>query len=195
MRRDAEPPPSRWSVVTRRLGIGGIVLTLGLVVPSCSQNVESVSNGERLEDSEAPVPAGGNPLLFGAPEAPPAAEGGEEAEVPPFVKAFFMHTWVEALYSIPANNNPNPNWTSPLLDPVNNRVWCTDCHISGQINFENIPKQRLPLTAVYENDHEFMADLMRKWVARLNSDDFFAKAKLARPVDCLTCHATHPDPE
>ena len=114
--------------------------------------------------------------------------------MPPFVKAFFMHTWVEALYSVPANNNPNPDWTSPLLDPVNDRVWCTDCHISGQVNFENIPKQRLPLTDVYENDHEFMADLMRKWVARLNSDEYFAKAKLSGPVDCLTCHATHPDP-
>jgi hypothetical protein len=36
---------------------------------------------------------------------------------------------------------------------------------------------------------------MRKWVARLNSDEYFASAKLARPVDCLTCHATDPDPE
>ena len=120
---------------------------------------------------------------------------GMDDDVPPFVKAYFMHMWVEALYSPPQNNNPNPDWESPLIDPVNGRVWCTDCHVSGQVNFENIPKQRMPVTDVYENDHEFMADLMRRWVTRLNSDEFFASAKLARPVDCLTCHATHPDPE
>jgi hypothetical protein len=166
------------------------VLTLALGAVACSQNIEPVSNGERLEDSVASPPITGNPLAIA-----PDSDASEEPEVPPFVKAFFMHTWVEALYSVPANNNPNPDWTSPLLDPVDGRVWCTDCHVSGQVNFENIPKQRLPLTAVYENDHEFMADLMRKWVARLNSDEYFAKAKLGRPVDCLTCHATHPDPQ
>ena len=105
-----------------------------------------------------------------------------------------MHTWVEALYSDPANQNPNPNWSSPLIDAVDGRVWCTDCHISGQINFANIPKQRIPMVDVLESDHEFMADLMRKWVARLNSDDYFAKAKLTGTVTCLTCHETHPDP-
>ena len=179
----------------KRCGVIGLNLAVFLVLAACSQNVEVVRNGERLEDSVAPVPIGGNPLAFSSAELSVASAEDGEADVPPFIKAFFMHTWVEALYSIPANNNPNPNWTSPLLDSVNGRVWCTDCHISGQINFENIPKQRLPLTEVYENDHEFMADLMRKWVARLNSDEFFANAKLARPVECLTCHETHPDPE
>jgi hypothetical protein len=173
----------------------GLTLLTGLVGIACSQNIESVSNGERLENSEVPVPVGGNPLAANPAAAPFAAGVDPEADVPPFVKAFFMHTWVEALYSVPANNNPNPDWSSPLVDAVNGRVWCTDCHVSGQVNFENIPKQRLPLTDVYENDHEFMADLMRKWVARLNSDDFFAKAKLSGPVDCLTCHETHPDPQ
>lgn len=179
------------------------VLMLGLVA-GCSQNVEGVSGGTRIEETPLPSQPGGNPLAI-APQAAVGtetavaggtlAEGGMDDEVPPFVKAFFMHTWVEALYSPPANNNPNPNWESPLIDPVNGRVWCTDCHVSGQVNFENIPKQRVPMTEIYENDHEFMADLMRKWVARLNSDEYFASAKLARPVDCLTCHETHPDPD
>ncbi len=172
----------------------GLLAGASVLIAGCSQNVETVRDGERLEDSPPPVPVGGNPLLFTAQEALDF-DAFEEPEVPPFVKAFFMHTWVEALYSVPANNNPNPDWTSPLLDPVDNRVWCTDCHVSGQVDFENIPKMRVPMTDVYENDHEFMADLMRKWVARLNSDEYFARAKLARPVDCLTCHATHPDPE
>jgi hypothetical protein len=176
--------------------IRGVWVVVALVAAGCSQNIDTVSNGERLEDSTVPERIGGNPLLFTEAEmAERESEGGMDDEVPPFVKAFFMHTWVEALYGPPANNNPNPTWSSPLLDPVNNRVWCTDCHVSGQVNFENIPKQRLPMTAEYENDHEFMADLMRKWVARLNSDEYFASAKLARPVDCLTCHETHPDPQ
>ena len=179
----------------KRRSVIGLNLTAFLVLAACSQNIQSVKHGERIEDSVAPAPIGGSPLAISPTELSLASAEDGEADVPPFVKAFFMHTWVEALYSVPANNNPNPNWTSPLLDSVNGRVWCTDCHISGQVNFENIPKQRLPLTEVYENDHEFMADLMRKWVARLNSDEYFAKAKLARPVECLTCHETHPDPE
>lgn len=166
----------------------------------CSQNVEGVRNPTSIDETPLPPQPGGNPLAI-TPEAAPAVAGpameeaGMDDEVPPFVKAYFMHMWVEALYSPPENNNPNPDWESPLIDPVNGRVWCTDCHVSGQVNFENIPKQRMPMTEVYENDHEFMADLMRKWVERLNSDEYLASAKLAGPVDCLTCHATHPDPE
>ena len=157
-----------------------------LVVAGCNQNVESVTNGERLEDSPTPVAVSANPL---------AREGGpNEADVPPFVKAFFMHTWVEALYSVPANSNPNPDWVSPLADPIDGRVWCTDCHVSGQVDFANIPKMRVPMVDGYENDHEFMADLMKKWVGRLNSPEFGASAKLTGTVTCLTCHATNPDP-
>jgi hypothetical protein len=175
-----------------------------VLAAACSQNVEGVNDPTRIEETPLPPQPGGNPLAIapsatevagGAAMVGGEAESGMDDEVPPFVKAYFMHMWVEALYSTPQNNNPNPDWESPLTDPVNGRVWCTDCHVSGQVDFENIPKQRLPLTDVYENDHEFMADLMRKWVARLNSDEYFASAKLARPVDCLTCHATDPDPE
>jgi hypothetical protein len=164
------------------------VLLIPVFLVACNQNMEEVDSGETLENSPMPVS-----------EAPPvdastgSPEGGE-MEVPPFVKAFFMHTWVEALYSVPQNRNPNPNWESPLKDPVNGRVWCTDCHVSGQVDFERIPKVRLPLTERYENDRMFMADLMKKWVARLNSDDYFAKDKLKGPVTCLTCHETNPAP-
>ena len=47
----------------------------------------------------------------------------------------------------------------------------------------------------FENDKTFMVGLMKKWVARLNSDEFKAKAKLKGTVTCLTCHATNPAPE
>jgi hypothetical protein len=166
------------------------ILLLLFVTASCNQNMEVVDSGETLENSPMPAPQ----APAAGSEAGPFQAGAMDDKVPPFVKAFFMHTWVEALYSPPQNNNPNPKWTSPLADPVNGRVWCTDCHVSGQVDFQRIPKMRMPMTEQFENDKAFMADLMKKWVARLNSDEFFAKAKLKGPVTCLTCHETNPAP-
>jgi hypothetical protein len=188
MRLRALPLRKLWLV--RKLWLAG------LLAAGCSQNMEEVSSGERIGDSPPPSESAptrlATPAVFDQAVLPVLDDA--EPEVPPFVKAYFMHLWVEALYSVPANQNPNPEWISPLLDPVNGRVWCTDCHVSGQVNFENIPKQRLPMVDQYEQDHEFMADLMRKWVARLNSGEYFAQAKLRQTVTCLTCHATDPAP-
>jgi hypothetical protein len=164
-----------------------LALILTLFLAGCSQNIEVVNSGERLEDSPKPA---------ADPNAAPLARAGgaeEEPKVPPFVKAYFMHMWVEALYSTPGNKHPNPNWQSPLKDPVNGRVWCTDCHTSGQVDFEKIPKMRTPMVDAFENDKEFMVGLMKKWVAKLNNPDFGAKAKLKGEVTCLTCHATNPE--
>ena len=163
-----------------------VLTSLLLLSSGCNQNLEVVNSGERLEDSPRPA---------ADPNARPLALAGEasgEKKIPPFVKAYFMHMWVEALYSKPQNKTPNPHWESPLMDPENGRVWCTDCHTSGQIDFEKIPKIRDPMVNDLEKDKEFMVALMKKWVARLNSDEFFAKAKLKGPVTCLTCHATNP---
>ena len=164
-----------------------LFLLLALLMAGCSQNIEVVNSGERLEDSPKPA---------ADPNAAPlarAGEGGEEPKIPPFVKAYFMHMWVEALYSTPQNKHPNPSWQSPLKDPVNGRVWCTDCHVSGQIDFERIPKMRVPMVDGFEKDKEFMVGLMKKWVAKLNNPEFGAKAKLKGTVTCLTCHATNPE--
>jgi hypothetical protein len=155
-----------------------------LVLGSCNQNLEVVRDGESLSDAQKTAPS--------ANAKPLALPGGERGKVPPFVKAFFMHQFVESLYGTPKNFNPNPKWTSPLKDPEKGRVWCTDCHLSGQVNFANIPKQRMPMNEELERDKEFMTDLMKKWVARLNSDEYHAKAKLKEPVTCLTCHETDP---
>jgi hypothetical protein len=164
-----------------------VLISLALLSSGCNQNLEVVNSGERLEDSPKPV---------ADPNARPLARAGDDAsgekKIPPFVKAYFMHMWVEALYGKPQNKNPNPHWESPLIDPQNGRVWCTDCHTSGQIDFEKIPKMRDPMVGDLEKDKEFMVGLMKKWVARLNSDEFFAKAKLKGTVTCLTCHATNP---
>ena len=165
------------------------VLFLTLLLAGCSQNVEMVNSGERLEDSpKAVADSGAAPLAR-------AGSTGDEPKIPPFVKAYFMHMWVEALYSTPQNKHPNPSWQSPLKDPENGRVWCTDCHTSGQIDFSKIPKMRNPMVDDLEKDKTFMVGLMKKWVARLNSDEFGAKAKLKGQVTCLTCHATNPETE
>lgn len=165
-----------------------IALAAALMMYACNQNMESVNTGETLESAPKPV-ADPNAHPFAAPEGVPESQ---VREVPPFVKAYFMHMFVEALYGTPGNSNPSPTWKSPLKDATNGRVWCTDCHTSGQVNFANIPKRRLPMVDEFEKDREFMTDLMKKWVARLNSDDYMAKGKLATEVTCLTCHATQP---
>ena len=164
------------------------VLFLTLLLAGCSQNVEMVNSGERLEDSRPVADSGAAPLAR-------AGSTDDAPKIPPFVKAYFMHMWVEALYSTPQNKHPNPNWQSPLKDSENGRVWCTDCHTSGQIDFSKIPKMRNPMVDDLEKDKTFMVGLMKKWVARLNSDEFGAKAKLKGQVTCLTCHATNPETE
>ena len=173
-----------------------LFIVLVLLFASCNQNVTTVSDGEKLEDAP-PIevdpnarPLAGGAVPFSNDEQPQEMEG----RVPPFLKVFFMHQFVEALYSVPKNKHPNPKWESPLKDPTNGRVWCTDCH-GTQFNFANMPKQRMPQTDALEQDHEFMVELMTKWVARLNSDEFRAKAKLKRTVECLTCHETDPRKE
>ena len=158
------------------------------LLAGCSQNIDVVNSGERLEDSPKPVASNAAPLAR-------TGEADDKSKVPPFVKAYFMHMWVEALYSRPQNKHPNPNWESPLKDPVDGRVWCTDCHVSGQIDFSKIPKVRNPMVNDLEKDKSFMVELMKKWVARLNSDEFGAKAKLKGTVTCTTCHATNPELE
>ena len=173
-----------------------VVLFLLLLLAGCDQNVERVSGGERLEDAP-PIKVDPDARPLATPAAPQLtgdAIPGMEGKIPPFVKVFFMHQFVEALYSVPKNKHPNPKWESPLKDPDNGRVWCTDCH-GDKFNFAAMPKQRLPQNDVLEKDHEFMVDLMTKWVARLNSDEFGAKKKLKGTVQCLTCHERDPRKE
>src|SRR5262245_21111026 len=176
-----------------------LMVTL-LLLAGCNQNMESVKTDETLENSPKPaVDPDARPLArpdaIGTPPSEGAPGRGKMSsdDVPPFVKAYFMHNFVEALYSKPKNFNPNPKWESPLKDPEKGRVWCTDCHVSTDVDFSRIPKQRMPLTDQYEKDKVYMVGLMKKWVARLNSDEFFAKAKLKHEVTCTTCHETNPE--
>jgi hypothetical protein len=166
------------------------LILLALLFTACSQNIDTAGSGEKLSDSPKPV-VDPNAAPLASAAGPAGADG--QPKVPPFVKAYFMHMFVEALYSTPGNKHPNPNWQSPLKDPEKGRVWCTDCHKSQQVDFEKIPKVRNPMVDSFESDKAFMVDLMKKWVARLNSDDYDAKARLKGPVTCLTCHATNPE--
>ncbi len=79
---------------------------LALLVAGCSQNIEVVNSGERLEDSPKPK---ADPNA--TPLARPGAAAENKPEIPPFVKAYFMHMWVEALYGTPQNKHPNPKWS------------------------------------------------------------------------------------
>jgi hypothetical protein len=169
-----------------------LFIVLVVLLAGCNQNVTTVSEGEKLEDAPPiEVDPNARPLAGRAVPFSDEQERGMEGRIPPFFKVFFMHQFVEALYSVPKNKHPNPKWESPLKDPTNGRVWCTDCH-GDQFDFSKMPKQRFPQTDALEQDHEFMVELMTKWVARLNSDEFRAKAKLKGPVECLTCHETDP---
>jgi len=167
-----------------------IVILSALFLYGCNQNIELVSNGETLSSSAKPsVDPNARPLARADGAAPMAGMGDGP---PPFVKAYFMHNFVEALYSTPKNFNPNPKWESPLKDPEKGRVWCTDCHVNTNIDFSRIPFDRTPMVDQWEKNKVFMAGLMKKWVTRLNSDEFGAKGKLKKEVTCLTCHETNP---
>jgi len=80
------------------------LLLFVLLLAGCSQNVEFVNSGERLEDSPKPAPDS-NAAPLARPEA-----SADAKDIPPFVKAYFMHMWVEALYSSSQNKHLNPSW-------------------------------------------------------------------------------------
>jgi hypothetical protein len=162
-----------------------------LLLCGCNQNIELVSNGESLDSAPKPaVDPNARPLA--RTDGGDGPRGGMPNMEDIMAKAYFMHNFVEALYSKPKNFNPNPKWESPLKDSQNGRVWCTDCHMSKTMDFGNIPHERTEGADRREKDKTFMVGLMKKWVARLNSDEFGAKAKLKGEVTCLTCHETNP---
>jgi hypothetical protein len=163
-----------------------------LIIAGCNQNAKDVREGGTLADAPKPVADNDKPLAgAGGGGAPPMMRDVEKT----IAKAFFMHRFVEALYSVPKNPEPNPKWSSPLKDPDKGRVLCTDCHDPKKADMSRFPAERTPKVDELEKDHEFMVELMTKWVGRLNSGEFGAKEKLARTVTCLTCHAKDPREE
>jgi hypothetical protein len=156
----------------------------------CNQNASDVPEGSTLAESPKPVAENPRPLA-GANAGEGAPRGMRDVEKT-IATAFFMHRFVEALYSVPKNPEPNPKWSSPLKDPDKGRVWCTDCHDPKKADMSRFPAERTPRVDALEKDHEFMVELMTKWVGRLNNGEFGAKGKLKQTVTCTTCHATDP---
>jgi hypothetical protein len=99
-----------------------------------------------------------------------------------------MHMPAEALRTRPKQQS-EPKLGPTAKGPVNGRVVHGRHTILRWIS--EIPNRR-QWNEELENNHEFMVDLMTKWVGRLNSDEFGAKAKLKQPVTCTTCHASDP---
>jgi len=172
-----------------------------ILLVGCSQNVESVGSGETLENSPKPI-ANNNSRLSssapgGAPGGAPFAGGGNGGPPDPQMmlnKAYFMQHFVAALTSKPSNNNPNPQWNSPLKDPSAGKVSCGDCHTKADMS--GLPPQEdSPAIEKLHANKEFMVDLMQKWVTKLNNPEFGAKAKLKQEVTCTTCHAKDPREE
>jgi len=171
-----------------------LVLTFSfLLLMGCNQNAESVNTGETLADGPKAA-AGGEATLSGADAPRGPMQGGEGGRPDPQAmlnKAYFMQHFVAALYSTPANNNPNPKWTSPLTDAQGGKVKCGDCHTKADMS--GLPQQEnSPAIEKLHADKAFMVDLMTKWVAKLNNAEFGAKGKLKTEVTCTTCHATDP---
>jgi hypothetical protein len=158
----------------------------------CNQNATDIRKGETLGESPTPVANNSKPLAEAEGDSGGGAPRGMRDIEKTMAKAFFMHRFVEALYSVPKNPNPNPKWTSPLKDPEKGRVWCTDCHDPKKADMSRLVAERTPKVDELEKDHEFMVELMTKWVGRLNSGEFGAQAKLKQKVTCTTCHATDP---
>ena len=171
-----------------------------LLLLGCNQNAENVSSSDTL--ANAPKPAADTNATPLAESARAAAgngggpfsgggAGGGDRQAAMLNKAFFMQHFVAALTSIPANNKPNPKWSSPLKDPSGGKVKCGDCHTT--VNMEGLPAQESsPAIEAMHADKAFMVDLMTKWVAKLNNSEFAAKGKLKQEVTCTTCHATDP---
>ena len=112
-----------------------LVIPLALILSSCNQNMETVRNGEALSAS----PKTG--CQHQCASARHSHGGDAMPDVPPFVKAYFMHQFVEALYSTPQNFNPNPKWaTHAVRSRKRTGVDCTDCHVNTQNRFREDPQ-------------------------------------------------------
>lgn len=135
-----------------------------------------------------------------APKAPAAGEesghggadeghgGGPEGQ---FAKIHFMKKFVAALTSRPQNAHPNPTWESPLKD-ASVVVQCSDCHKSGDLDFNKMREMDPGAEKVDRFRHapQYMIPLMQKWVERLNRE---LGPRLKAPVTCTTCHAVDPN--
>ena len=161
------------------------LFVLALPLSGCSQNIEVVNSGETLEDSPKPA---------ADPNVKPLAAAAANAEgEDPAVREGVLHAYVGRG---PLQSAAEQASESELaVASERSREWTRVVHRlprhTGYRFFED-SEDADPHGRRSGERQDFMVGLMKKWVARLNSDEFGAKAKLKGTVTCLTCHATNP---
>jgi len=115
----------------------------------------------------------------------PRDDEARNATIPPLMIKF-----VRALKEPPANENPAPGWKPLLKDPGTSSMLCATCH--GQIGAsmeKNLAALEGPPSAEAQENHQFMVNLMERWVRELNKR---AKEQLVKAVVCTDCHEVDP---
>ena len=101
-----------------------------------------------------------------------------------------MIRFVKALKERPTNQNPAANWKPLLKDPTTPAMLCSLCHVdTGKAMEQNLARFDRPPPKEFSQNKAFMANLMERWVHRLNRE---AKTYLVKAVVCLDCHDTDP---
>jgi hypothetical protein len=101
-----------------------------------------------------------------------------------------MVRFVKALKERPTNRNPAANWKPLLKDPSTPSMLCSVCHGNpGKRMEQTVARSDTPPLKEYAQNKAFMANLMERWVERLNRE---AKPYLVKAVVCLDCHDSDP---
>ena len=106
--------------------------------------------------------------------------------------AYLMTTFLRALREAPlTNKEPARDWTPLLRDPGLRLPLCSTCHTEPNIRALDrlADAPALPRPAFLVDDHDFMVDLMQRWVSKLNRN---AGKYLASAVSCVDCHERDP---
>ncbi|MFQ5844603.1 MAG: hypothetical protein ACE5JG_06390 [Planctomycetota bacterium] len=122
----------------------------------------------------------------------PSVRGGESRQQRAMAYAYFMTTFLRALRERPTTNRePARDWSPLLRDPAGRQPRCSTCHTEPAVRGMDhlVDADPLPRPARYAADHEFMVDLMQKWVSKLNRR---ARRHLRKAVTCTDCHETDP---
>ena len=106
--------------------------------------------------------------------------------------AYLMTAFLRALREAPlTNKEPARDWTPLLRDPGLRQPLCSTCHAEPNIRALDrlADAPALPRPALLVDDHDFMVELMQRWVSKLNRN---AGKYLDSAVSCVDCHERDP---
>jgi len=171
-------------------GLGAIAFTGGKKVPAKTQEEDHSTHAHAQPNSPAKLPEDHPPAGGGAGGAPPHAGGGADRGASSAAKSHFMKKFVKALTEPPENKWANGKY-KPLLKDASNPLACANCHDPEKYNVEGMKAMDPGHHKVqrFRENPNFMVQLMRKWVARLNQ---LHADKLTKRVECADCHAIDP---